>query len=39
MLGINILEAEGELEGVPFTAWVKLQETSIPFTGKSGMMC
>lgn len=34
MLGTNVLEAEGGLEGLPFTAWDKLQETSVPFTGE-----
>lgn len=34
MLGINTFEAEGGLEGFPFTTGAKLRETSIPFTGK-----
>lgn len=34
MLGINTLEAEGGLEGFPFTTGAKLRETSIPFAGK-----
>lgn len=30
MLGINIFEAEGGLEGIPFTAWASHQGTSLP---------